>query len=175
MNTGRAKIQWYSENYRFKEINRIDDGQPMEFEWKFCAGLTTMRILKQIQSMMTETKCEPEHFKDRINFMSMYNDIEWDRRGTKDRCEHNSQMIANCARRFPRGHWSFLGPGSEKKWYGTCNEKLDGSWDRIAERMMTEFPRIWSSNIPWFQCHRERRIEKQRRRKEVNTLQQYRY
>ena len=36
----------------------------------------------------------------------------------------------------PRGRWSFLGPGSEKKWYGTYADKTDGSWDKIAEQRM---------------------------------------
>ena len=31
------------------------------------------------------------------------------------------------------------GPGSEKKWYGTCPDYPDGSWDKIAENMMTNF------------------------------------
>ena len=151
------------------------DGMPTEFEWTIFPGSTKLGLLENIQSPMRDPHCEPEHFKDRINFMSMYNDIEWDRQGTKERCEHNSQMIANCARRFPRSHWSFVGPGSEKKWYGTYNEKPDGSWDRIAERMMTEFLRIRSSNISCLQCLWGRSTKKQRRWKEVNTLQQYRY
>ena len=36
------------------------------------------------------------------------------------------------------GH-SFLGPGSEKKWYSTCNERPRGEWDRVAELMMIKF------------------------------------
>ena len=35
-----------------------------------------------------------------------------------------------------RGHWSFLGPGSEKKWYGTDVCKPDRQWDEVAENMM---------------------------------------
>ena len=71
--------------------------------------------------------------------MSMYNDIAWDEKGNTERCEYNPQTVANYARKFPRGHWSFLGPGSEKKWYGTNTDKSDGSWDKIAENMMTNF------------------------------------
>ena len=33
----------------------------------------------------------------------------------------------------------FLGPGSEKKWYGTHTYKPNGKWDRIAEHMMINF------------------------------------
>ena len=121
----------------FKDMNRID-GQPMKFEWKISPRLTTMGILNRVQQM-EELQCEPENFTGRIIFMSMYNDIEWDRKGTRERGEHNLQTIANCARRFPRAHWSFRGPGSEKKWYGTCDNKPDGSWDRTAEKMMLNF------------------------------------
>ena len=38
-----------------------------------------------------------------------------------------------------RGRWSFLGPGSEKKWYSTYNERPRGEWNRVAELMMTKF------------------------------------
>ena len=34
---------------------------------------------------------------------------------------------------------SFLGPVSEKKWYGTHTHKPNGKWDRVAEDMMLNF------------------------------------
>ena len=71
--------------------------------------------------------------------MSVYNDIEWGAKRNKERCEYNSQTVANYAREFPRGHWSFLRPGSEEKWYGTFTDKPDGSWNRSAENMMANF------------------------------------
>ena len=37
------------------------------------------------------------------------------------------------AKRFPPRRWSFLGPGSEKKWYSTNKERLGGKRDRVAE------------------------------------------
>ena len=43
------------------------------------------------------------------------------------------------ARRFSPGRWSFLGPGSEKKWYSTHESKPHGEWDRVAELMMIKF------------------------------------
>ena len=51
-----------------------------------------------------ESQCEPENFKDRIIFMSMYNDIEWKAEGNKEQCEYNSQTVANYALKFTRGH-----------------------------------------------------------------------
>ena len=42
------------------------------------------------------------------------------------------------ARRFGIGQWSFIGPGSEKKWYSSENSP-QGAWDNFAEKMLLEF------------------------------------
>ena len=42
------------------------------------------------------------------------------------------------AGRFGIGVWSFIGPGSEKKWYPSENSP-QGAWDHIAEEMLLEF------------------------------------
>ena len=53
-------------------------------------------------------------------------------------------MLGKCrsrealARRFGIGQWSFIGPGSEKKWYSSENSP-QGAWDNIAEEMLLEF------------------------------------
>ena len=40
------------------------------------------------------------------------------------------------AKRFPTGRWSFLGLGSETKWYSANKERPGGKWDRVADLMM---------------------------------------
>ena len=35
--------------------------------------------------------------------------------------------------------WSFLGPGSEKKWYSTYIDRPRREWVRVAELMMIKF------------------------------------
>ena len=57
-------------------------------------------------------------------------------KGNTERCEYNSQTVANYARRFSRGHWSFLGLRSEKTWYGTYTDKQ--IW-RIMESISREY------------------------------------
>ena len=53
----------------------------MENRWnssgQYSPGFTTLGILDETQKMMTESKCEPEHFPGRITSMSMYNDVAW--------------------------------------------------------------------------------------------------
>ena len=43
------------------------------------------------------------------------------------------------AKRFGAGQWSFLGPGSEKKWYSIGEDSPQGEWDKIAEKMILIF------------------------------------
>ena len=78
-----------------------------------------------------------------IIFMSMYNDIVWRERGNKEHCIANCVKITEQARKFPEGRWSFLGLGSEKKWYGTHTHKQDGGWDKTSESMMLNFAESW--------------------------------
>ena len=150
-------------------MKRID-GMPTEFEWKIFPGITTLGFFEKIQSLTRDPQCKPEHFKDKIIFMSMYKDIAWREKGSTERFEYNPQTVSEKARKFPRGHWSFLEPGSEKKWYGTYTDKPDGSWDRMAQEMMLNFS---DSEHPMFRAFSafERGVMKQRREKEVNTLQ----
>ena len=82
---------------------------------------------------------EPEQFQGRIIFMSMFNDIIWGIKDNEKECIANSTLVSLFAKRFPAGHWSFLGPGSETKWYSTYNERPQGEWDRVAELMMIKF------------------------------------
>ena len=81
--------------------------------------------------------------------MSMFNDIVWDAKGNDELCVNDSKIIEECAERFPRGHWCFLGRGSEKKWCGTYDCKPDGSWNQTAQKMLQNFA---GSGQPIFRC-----------------------
>ena len=80
----------------------------------------------------------PESFRGRILFMSIFNDIFCDRYDNKDECLKNADYVKSFAGRFGIGQCSFIGPGSEKKWYPSENSP-QGAWDHIAEDMLLEF------------------------------------
>ena len=61
-----------------------------------------------------------------------------DRYDNKDECVKNANYVKTFAGRFGIGQWSFIGPGSEKKWYSSENSP-QGAWDNIAEQMLLEF------------------------------------
>ena len=119
--------------------------------------------------MMGELQCDLADFKGKIIFMSMFNDIVCDANGNEELCENNSTRAEEYARRFSRGHWSFLGLGSEKKWYAIYTSKPNGCWNRIAEKIMQNFTQS-GHFFPLCHCLGERTIKKQRRRKDNNTF-----
>ena len=41
--------------------------------------------------------------------------------------------------RFLQGHWTFLGPGSEKMWYGESSYPPNGELDSTANKMVQRF------------------------------------
>ena len=102
------------------------DGEPIEFEWNIVPGLTSLLILQRIQSDFRERNIEFEEFGDRVIFMSMFNDIEWTRKGNEEICISNSKEVDMNAKRC----WH------EKKSYGHCHYKSGGKWNSIASQML---------------------------------------
>ena len=59
-------------------------------------------------------------------------------------------------RKFGIGQWSFIGPGSEKKWYSAEENSPQGAWDHIADEMLLEFAEsghpIFRATTPLSRC-----------------------
>ena len=102
-------------------------------------GFTTLQLSQEVKHLLLRLNETPEKFTGRIIFMSMFNDVSWGSRDTEKECESNARLISLFARRFGTGQWSFLGSGSEKKWYSISADSPQGDWDRMAEKMMLEF------------------------------------
>ena len=94
--------------------------------------------LRKINDLLSDLGETPEIFTGRILFMSMFNDISCDRKGNKEECLANARVVKVLTKRFGVGQWSFIGPGSEKKWYSAENSP-QGAWDHIPDEMLLEF------------------------------------
>ena len=85
----------------------------------------------------------------------MFNDISCDRKDNKEQCLKNAEFVKTFAKRFGIGKWSFIGPGSEKKWYPSENSP-QGAWDNVAEQMLLEFAEsghpIFRATTPLSRC-----------------------
>ena len=81
--------------------------------------------------------------------MSMFHDISCGTRDNEQECLAHARVVSLYARRSGTGQWSFIGPGSEKKWYSIKEDSPQGIWDKIAEKMLVEFA---ESGCPIFPC-----------------------
>ena len=115
------------------------DGEPTELEWNILPGFSSLQILQKIQNDLREQNIEPEKFTDTIIFMSMFNDIDWTRKGNDEIRISNLEKVKEYAKRFSQGHWTILGPANEKKWYGTLLCTPEGKWDSTATQMVERF------------------------------------
>ena len=114
------------------------NGEPTEFEWNIFPGFTTLQLCDKINDLLSDLGKTSETFTGRFLFMSMFNDISCDRKGNKEECLANARVVKVLARKFGVGQWSFIGPGSEKKWYSAENSP-QGAWDHIADEMLLAF------------------------------------
>ena len=162
------QLSWFKDSPQYRTLDTID-GEPMEFEWIIFPGCTTLQLVDKVQELMSKMG-DPSEFKGRIIFMSMINDIIWGSEDNERERIANATLVSVFAKRFPAGRWSSPGPGSEKKWYSTCNERPGGEWDRVAELMMIKFG---ESGHPVFPSHESivpKNAQKQRRWTIFDTL-----
>ena len=71
------KSERFTHSTPYRELERID-GEPVVFEWMIFPGYTTLELIREVQNMMQkELGVLPRDFKDRVIFISMYNDTDW--------------------------------------------------------------------------------------------------
>ena len=134
----KNQLEEFRQSNSYRELFRID-GEPIQFEWKIFPRRTSLEIFRKIQKDLQDRNIEPENFEDRIIFMSMFNDIDWTKRGNTETCISNTGQFKNCAKQFSQGHRTFLSPGYENKWYGNLSYTHEGTWDSIATQIVGRF------------------------------------
>ena len=141
------KLTWFNCSSQYRTLDTID-GEPMKFEWNIFPGFTTLQLCNKVQEFMSKRAISQKNVKDGpSSCRCSTTSISWGSEDNEQECESNANLVSIYARRFSPGRWSFLGPGSEKKWYSTFDGRPQGEWDRVAELMMiadTQFsePRV---------------------------------
>ena len=143
----KKRIEWITTDKCYRDNDGIN-GEPTGFEWNIFPGFTTLQLCGKVTDLLSNLGETPETFTGRILFMSMFNDISCDGEGNKEGLA-NSKVVAVFAKRFGIGHWSFIGPGSEKKWYSMEENSPQGIWDHIADEMLVE---LAESGCPIFRA-----------------------
>ena len=164
----KDRIGWITTSQSYRDYDGIS-GEPTEFEWNIFPGFTTLQLYGKVTDLLSRLGETPETFTGRILFMSMFNDISCDKKDNEEECLANAKVVSIFAKKFGIGQWSFIGPGSEKKWYSMEENSPQGIWDHIAEKMLVEFA---ESGCPIFRATTplSRVSSKQRTRKTVDSL-----
>ena len=134
----KKRIEGITTDESYRDYDGIN-GEPTEFECNIFPGFTTLQLCGKVNDLLSDLGEEPETFTRRILFMSMLNDISCDRKGNREECLANARVVKVLAKKFGIGQWSFIGPGSEKKWYSAEENSPQGAWDHIADEMLLEF------------------------------------
>ena len=130
-------LGWIKSSQNYRNFDRID-GEPMDFEWNIFPRFNTLQLSDEVKRLLFRLGETPANFTGRILFMSMFNEISCGTKDNEKECLANARLVSLYARRFGKGQWSFIGPGSEKKWYSIKEDSPQGIWDKIAERMLLE-------------------------------------
>ena len=151
----KDKIGWITTDQSYRCFDGIN-GEPTEFEWNIFLGFTTLQLCDKISDLLSYLGQTPATFTGRILFMSMFNDISCDKKDNEEECLANAKVVSILTRKFGLGQRSFIGPGSEKKWYSIEEKSPQGIWDHIAEKMLVEFAEsgcpIFRATTPLSKC-----------------------
>ena len=112
----KDRIEWITPSESYRDYDGIN-GEPTEFEWNIFPGFTTLQFCGKVTDLLSRLGETPETFTGRILFMSMFNDISCGTKDNERECLAHARVVSLSARRFGKGQWSFIGPGSEKKWH----------------------------------------------------------
>ena len=108
---------------------------------KKIARISTLSILQGIQKDLEEKNIQPEYLEDRIIFMSKFTDILW--KSDDQNCISNAENVKNYAKKFLPRHWTFVGPGSKKRWFG--DSRSTRTVGLHSQQNGTAIERNWSS------------------------------
>ena len=111
----RDRIGWIITDGSYKDYDGIN-GEPTELEWNIFPGFTTLQLCGKVTDLLSRLRETAETFVGRILFMSMFNDVSCDNNSNEEECLANVKVVSILAKKFGMGQWSFIGPGSEKKW-----------------------------------------------------------
>ena len=134
----KKRIEWITTDQSYRDYDGIN-GEPTEFEWNIFPGFTTLQLYGKVTDLLSNLGETAESFTRRILFMSMFNDISFDKKDNEEECLANAKVVSMFAKKFGIGQRSFIGPRSEKKWYSIQENSPQGIWDHFADKTLLEF------------------------------------
>ena len=119
----KNRIEWITTSQSYRDFDGVS-GEPTEFEWNIFQGFDTLQLCGKVTDLQSRLGETPENFTGRILFM--FNDISCGTKDNERECLANAKVVSLFAKKFGIGQWSFIGPGSEKKWYSMEEDSPQG-------------------------------------------------
>ena len=88
-----------------------------------------MQLYGKVKNLLSRLGETPEFF----------NDFSHGTKDNEEECLPHAKVVVPYARKFGTGQWSFMEPGSEKKWHSMEGNSPQGIFDKWAEKMLVEF------------------------------------
>ena len=121
----KNRIKWITTSQCYRDYDGIS-GDSTEFEWNVFRGFDALQLCGQVKDLLSYLGQTPATFTGRIFFMSMFNDISCEAKDNERECLANAKIVRIYAKKFGIEQWSFIGPGSEKKWYSMEEDSPQG-------------------------------------------------
>ena len=154
---------------QYRTLDTID-AESMEFELKIFPGFTTLQLINKVLEFMSKLDDASELKKERIIFMSMFNDIIWRTEDIEQEYESNTNFFPSMQKGSQQdvSHSSDLNQKRSNILLILTDHKENGT--ESLNRFMIRFGK---KRTPSFPCHESsvpRSAQKQRRWKFNNTL-----
>ena len=130
--------EWFKSTLEYRTLDRID-GEPMEFEWNIFPGFTTLQLSQEVQELLLRLNKTPENLQEELSSCRCSTTSHGDQKIMKKNATQMLDSFLYLQEDSEQDNGSFLGPGSEKKWYSISEYSPQGEWDRVAEQMMLKF------------------------------------
>ena len=135
----KQRIEWITIYKSYKDYDGIN-GDPTEFEWKIFPGLTALQLCGKVTDLLSTLEKHQKLSQEEFSLCRCSTTFPVTEKAVKkNECLANARVVSVLAKRFGVGQWSFIGPGSEKKWYSIEENSPQGIWNHIADEMLLEF------------------------------------
>ena len=123
----------------YKELPGID-GEAVEFEWNISQDLHHCRFIKRSRMICENGTSNLKNSQtESSSCQCSTTSIGQEKRNDGFCITKSEKKVKEYAERFSQGHWTFLCPGDEKKWYGTLPNTPEGKRDSTVTQMVERF------------------------------------
>ena len=136
----KAALKWMQKETDLR-MNTIH-GKPFKYHWDVESGITTAQMLTKVKRLVDEKAGgDPSLFTDRVIIFGCLNDfndlppMKSDSEPLPDNIRKVAAMTRDYIKGFRFGHFTWIGPGSEKVWqYDRRNPSI--RWQPRADKFM---------------------------------------